>query len=75
MMTKDELWAALVERYPEFKDEEYIVKQRARGLKRILDQAWDEGHAKGLANGKALEQLRNASEAKKNPFGGLFGGL
>lgn len=44
-MTKLELWNALIERYPEFVDEEYIVKQRARGLRRLLDQAWDEGAA------------------------------
>ena len=71
-MNKDELWKALLERYPEFADEEYIVKQRSRGLRRLLDQAWDEGHAKGVENGKAIESMRRDAERKKNPFEGLF---
>ena len=71
-MTKDELWKALVERYPEFQDEEHIVKQRARGLKRLIGQAWDEGYAKGLENSKAIEASRRAAEIKNDPFGGLF---
>ncbi len=72
-MTKDELWKALLERYPDFKDEEHIVKQRSRGLRRLMDQAWDEGHAKGVENGKALESMRAAAERKNNPLSGLFG--
>lgn len=42
-MTKDELWEQFLVRYPQFKDEEAIVKQTARGLRRFMEQAWDEG--------------------------------
>ena len=72
-MNKEELWNAVCAKYPDFKDEEHIVKQRSRGLKRLLEQAWDEGHEKGVANGKALESMRRDAEAKKNPFDGIFG--
>ncbi|MFA6043353.1 MAG: hypothetical protein WC718_00085 [Phycisphaerales bacterium] len=71
-MTKQELWEAVCVRYPDFRDEEHVVRQRARGLRRLLDQAWDEGHEKGVANGKALEAMRRDAEVKKNPLAGLF---
>ena len=73
-MDKTELWEAVCDRYPEFKDDEHIVKQRARGLRRLLEQAWDEGHKKGVANGKALESMRRDAERKKHPFSPLWEG-
>lgn len=72
-MTIEELWSALCERYPEFADEQYIVRQRARGLKQLLEQAWNEGHEKGWANGKAMEKMRQDAEAKKDPIAEFFG--
>ena len=71
-MNKQELWNAVCDRYPEFKDEEYIIRQRPRGLKRLLDQAWDEGHEAGVSNGKALERMRKDATDKKDPLKGLF---
>lgn len=71
-MTKEELWSAFLQRYPQFQDEESIVKQTARGLRRIIDQAWDEGHAKGVANGRALEAMDNDRRKKDSPFGAFF---
>jgi hypothetical protein len=62
-MNKTELWNALIERYPEFADEEYIVKQRARGLHRLLDQAWDEGAA----------SVRQTERAKEDILSRMFG--
>lgn len=66
-MNKTELWIAFLERYPEFRDEESIVKQRSRGLRALLNQAWDEGHKEGTREA--------AADTKKNPFGDLFGGF
>lgn len=63
-MNKTELWNAVVERYPEFKDENFVVKQRARGLRRLLDQAWDEGRDAGLAE---------RPQSCMSPFDQLFG--
>lgn len=71
-MTKEQLWAGLCERHPEFKDDEHVLKQRARGLRRIIDQAWDEGHAKGLETGKALGALEEMKKGGKGIFGGIF---
>ena len=45
-MNKQELWEAFVERYPQSKDDEYVIKMKSRGLRRLLNQAWDEGFAK-----------------------------
>ncbi len=72
-MTKDEIWNALLERHPDFKDEEFVVKLRARGLRRLIDQAWDEGHSKGVENGKALESMHRDAAPKSDPFQDLFG--
>jgi hypothetical protein len=37
------MWLELCERHPEFRDPESVVKLRARGLKALIDQAYDEG--------------------------------
>lgn len=42
-MNKEEIWNQLCERHPKFKDPEYVLKQRARGLKALIDQAYDNG--------------------------------
>lgn len=71
-MNKQELWEAVCERYPEFKDDEHIVKQRARGLRRLLGQAWDEGHDQGVKNGRALAVMEQEKKAKSDPFRSIF---
>lgn len=71
-MKKDELWEQLLKRYPDFKDEEHIVKQTARGLRRLVETAWDEGHAEGVKNGKAIEAMRLDEALKNNPLSGFF---
>jgi len=43
-MTSDEMWEQLIERHPSFADESNLVSLRARGLKALLKQAWDEGY-------------------------------
>lgn len=62
-MTKSEMWQILVERHPEFKDDEYVLKQRARGLLKLIEQAWDEGKKVGVEEGRA---------AHSDIFGGIF---
>jgi hypothetical protein len=68
----DELWSAVVTRYPEFANDEHVLQQRARGLKRLLQQAWDEGHSKGVANGRALEAMERDRKPAPTPGSGLF---
>lgn len=76
-MTKDEIWKAFLVDYPHFADGDSVVKLKSRGLQRLLDNAWDEGrdegHTKGVADGRALESMENAKKLKSHPFGGLFG--
>ena len=45
-MNKQELWDAFINRYPQAKDDEYVIKLKSRGLRRLLEQAWDEGYVK-----------------------------
>ena len=71
-MTKDELWNVLLERYPDFKDEEFVVKLRARGLRNLINQAWDEGFLRGVENGKALESMRRNIQPKPEPTSDPF---
>lgn len=42
-MEKDAYIRAVLEKYPEWKDGEFVVKLRARGLVALIGQAWDEG--------------------------------
>lgn len=68
-MKKEDYWEAVCKRYPKFRDPEHIVKQRARGLKALLDQAFDLGHDQGFRNGKAAVEME--AEKKKKGNSGL----
>jgi hypothetical protein len=67
-MTKKELWDTYVDLYPQFKDEDNIVKLRSRGLRRLMDHAWDEAYARGREDSRIQESMRRQAEKKKNPF-------
>ena len=67
-MTKQELWEAFLAEHPQFTDEESVVKLKSRGLKRLTDQAWDEGFEQGKAVSKALHDIVKSS----NVFKGIF---
>jgi hypothetical protein len=69
-MNKNKLWETLCDRYPSFKDEEYIVKQTSRGLKRLVEVAWDMGFDAGFANGQAAKP--SPSSTPPNPFPDIF---
>ena len=75
-MTKQDLWDAFLAQHPQFKDEESIVKLKSRGLKRLTDQAWDEGYERGKSVSKALYDLANLGKKNQDPFdfGSMFGG-
>lgn len=47
-MNKQEIWRQLVDRYPTWNDPTTVVKLTARGLKALIDQAYDEGLATEL---------------------------
>ena len=64
-----ELWNLLLGKHPKFADDDYQVKLSARGLKKMLEDAYDIGHQKGVANGRALEQME--AEKKSSTTGGF----
>ncbi len=64
----------MVAKYPEFAKEEHVAKLRCRGLKRLLDQAWDEGQAEGVKKGVTLEKLRALGSKVDSIFGKGFPG-
>jgi len=43
-MTSKEIWDQLVERHPSFKDDDNLASLRVRGLRSLIEQAWDEGY-------------------------------
>jgi len=47
-MTAEQMWKQLVERHPSFGDEENLASLRVRGLRNLLEQAWDEGYDTAL---------------------------
>jgi len=71
-MTKNELWETYVDLYPQFQDEENIVKLRSRGLRRLMDQAWDEGYDRGLEE-SLRRQAQKRNQFPSNPFSTFFG--
>lgn len=71
-MNKTELWDQLVARHPEFTDPDYILRQRSRGLRAIIFQAYDEGYKTGEA---MAANRANQTGPTSNPFQGLFNDL
>jgi len=65
-MTKQQLWDAFLTQHPQFKEEESIVKLKSRGLKRLTDQAWDEGFERGKEVAKVIYDLQKLGS-------GIFG--
>lgn len=70
-MTSSEMWAQLLERHPSLTDEESTIKLRSRGLRNLLDQAWDEGMKAGSTDG-TFDSLFGQGNGS-NPFKDLFG--
>lgn len=66
-MNKEEIWNQLCERHPEFKDPEYELKQRARGLKALIDQAYDNGVENQKRASAAMDAIKDLGRKR-----GLF---
>lgn len=87
-MNNIEIWVQLTERYPSWSDPEEVVKLRARGLKALIDQAFECGKEAGAAKadaefhrgfkcGVASAKLGEASQKPNDlmaQFEQLFGG-
>lgn len=80
-MTKDEYWAAVVKKYPNLVDDEYLVTLTSRGLKKLVEQAHEFGHTLGVKNGRAIEanEQDKKKKTKENTnlggFNDIFGGI
>ena len=46
-MNKEQIWLGFLEQAPKAVDPEFVIKLRSRGLKALLDQAYDEGFEQG----------------------------
>lgn len=66
-LTKEELWKIYVDKNPLFDDPEARVVLTGRGIKKLFEQTYDCGHDKGVANGRALEQMEREKEQKTKP--------
>lgn len=51
-MNNVEMWRQLTERHPEMKDPEAVIKLKARGLKALIDQAYQCGTERAMINDK-----------------------
>lgn len=78
-MSFQSLWNALVKRYSKWSNPDHEVTLTSRGLKKLLDTAYNEGHKK--AEEEALSQLMFSTETyqrttklyKPKPQGGTAG--
>ena len=59
-MNAKHFWEQVCEKYPEFRNEEKVVKLRVRGLRRLIEQ--------GIAECSGTPKAENASALKR-----LFG--
>jgi len=57
-MNKQEFWDAIIEKYPSFADDENVCKLKARGLRRLIEQAWQEGYDKRHDEQKKIEDIK-----------------
>jgi hypothetical protein len=75
-MNREEIWTQLTERHHKWADPDHICKLTARGMKALLDQAFNEGYAVGAHNTKVIQGLRDRSaehDAKiPHPFDQIF---
>lgn len=53
-MTKEALWETYVHQYPSFGSTGATFT--AAGLRRFFEVTWEQGHAQGVDNGRALEK-------------------
>ena len=69
-MTAEQMWDQLVERHPSFGDEENLASLRVRGLRNLLEQAWDEGYDAALR--KSADTFTNRN-SRPDIFSKIFG--
>lgn len=65
--TKEEFWSAVVKKYPDFEDEDHVIKQTSRGLRALISQAFTSGHDQGFLNGKAMGHMEAERKQRATP--------
>lgn len=71
-MTAKDIWKELTERHPKWADPDHICKLTARGMKALIDQAFDEGYRELARNITAIDKKRDQYEPLQNPFNQFF---
>lgn len=73
-MKKEELWKILSDKNTAFSGsgEEHIT-QTKRGLKKLFDLAFEQGHEEGVKNGRAAEAMDQEKKRKTGSDESLFG--
>ena len=74
-MTNEEMWGQLVDRHG-WKEED-VVKLRARGLKNLIDQAWEEGRTRGHKERDFIDRMKTESKTSGKGYDpmSLFNGI
>lgn len=75
-MNKTEYWNAVVRKYPQLADENHKIQLTSRGLKRLVEQAHEEGRKHGVDQAYNLTQAHKAAAQQQmpsNPFEEIFG--
>jgi hypothetical protein len=60
-----DMWMAVCDRYPAFRDPDHVLQQTSRGLKRLLEQAWKSAESRGHSVGRAMKRLSELQRGNK----------
>ncbi len=61
-MKPDDIWNGFLEQAPHARDPEAIVKMRSRGLKKLIEQAYEEGKKSGALHEAFKRKLSEAAD-------------
>jgi hypothetical protein len=72
-MTRADLWKIFTDKNPKMSgDDESHITMTVRGLRKLFETAYDQGHDQGFENGKAWEAA-HPKETKSDIFNDMFG--
>ena len=74
-MNNLEMWKQLEDKYPSFSKPENNVTLKARGLKALIDQAYEEGRSSGKRDEQANQRVKDSGVEgfdAMSMFGNIF---
>lgn len=63
-MNSEDIWKGFLEQAPKAADPEEVIKLRARGIKKLIEQAFEEGKKRGAAEEIWKQQLSEFSKGR-----------